>query len=307
MDALASSLLHVHWLVPVAIYCIVAYVGVRWLSKHLADMPDQTKRLTINYAFCAAFGAVFAASTGGLIFDIGFLLVMVFGGVLNATAIMTNWKATRVSLSKTSLLSWGDDIVALLLAAWLVGDHKYLNAWGTVGMLVCIATGVLFWLHDWKKGRETRSFYINVVIYSMAWGVANFVIRYFALDKLPVGEFVFAWYLGSFLTMGATFVVERLRAGNTGGLRPAYKLQDYVWVALFAFGIAACLAIEFWALTLAPMTAVAPIFLVAEAVMPSIVGWVIFREAATFDRRQWAYAAVGIMGAVILASNMHLT
>ena len=58
MSGIAHSLLHVHWLVPVGAYIIAAYVGVRWLAKHLANQPDQIKRITVNMAFCAAAGTV---------------------------------------------------------------------------------------------------------------------------------------------------------------------------------------------------------------------------------------------------------
>lgn len=309
MEGFVYRLPHVPWLVPVALYIVAAYVGVRWLSKHLANMDDQTKRLTINYAFCTGIGAVFALATGALAFNKAFLMIMIFGGGFNAIAIMSSWKASKVSLSKTSLLSFGDDLVAMLLAMLFLGDAKYLNTPSTVGMLLCVATGVLFWLHSRNKGVENAAFYRNVLLYSGAWGLANFVIRLFALNKLPVGEFIFAWYLGSFVTMAVTLVIERVRDGRSGAStpRPSYALKDYAWVALLALSIAGCLAIQYWALSLAPATAVLPLLLVAEAIVPTVVGLVIFKEAKTFDRAQWAFSALGVTGTILLGATMHVS
>jgi hypothetical protein len=296
------ALLNVHWLVPVGIYVVVAFIGVRWLQKHLANQPDQTKRLFTNFGFCAAIAALFAGFTGHLRFDAGTLAVFCIG-VVNGVAIIAQWRATRTSLSKTSLLSFGDDIIAVLLSIVIINDGKYLNGLGATGMTLCLLAGVLFWWHGSKqKEREANAFYLQVLVYSVLWGIAIFAQRYYAFNEMPVAQFLFAWYAGSFVLMSAVLAFEHNK--KTGKGAAAFSLKDYAWVALFAVGILFCLGVEYWAFMLAPQTAVTPVLLAAEAVLPAIVGWTIFKEGRHFDRWQWSFSAIAIAGVLLLAVSI---
>ena len=155
MNSIGTILLGAHWLVPVGIFVFVAFVGVRWLGKHLADQPDQIKRLLTNFGFCAAIATALAALTGHLHFD--FVLYGVFGvGVLNGLANIQVWRATRMSLSKTSLLAFGDDIIFVLLSMVVIGDGRYLNGYGITGLILCFVAGILFWWHDANKKLQSR-------------------------------------------------------------------------------------------------------------------------------------------------------
>lgn len=308
MGSIGQELLKWPWFVPVGIYVVVAYVGVRWLGKHLANQPDQIKRITVNMAFCACAGALFALITGDLRFDSSTYIVMGVG-VLNAFANIAQWLATKVSMSKTSMLSFGDDIIAILLVWVIIGDGKYLNVVSASGMMLCLLTGVLFWWHSnkAKADKEKSAFYFHVLAYCVLWGVAIFAQRYFAFNNLPTAQFVFAWYLGSFLTMAVIFAGRGVVRAVSGSIERsvAFRLKDYAVVFVFAIGIAGCLAIEYWAKILAPLTVIQPIFLVSEAVIPTIVGWTIFREGKTFDRTQWFFSGLGFTGVVLLALGFH--
>ncbi|MBI4065734.1 hypothetical protein HY412_00880 [Candidatus Kaiserbacteria bacterium] len=308
MNLIGQALLGVSWFVPVIIYVVINYLGVRSLNKHLANQPDQIKRITVNMFFCACAGALFALVTGNLRFDSNTYFVMGVG-VLNAFANIMQWRATKVSMSKTSMLSFGDDIIAVLLAWVIIGDGKYLNGVSASGMVLCLLTGILFWWHSnkTKAGKETSSFYFHVLAYCMLWGIAIFSQRYFAFNNLSVAQFVFAWYLGSFLTMAAIFTGRAVvrTISNSGEKAIAFRFKDYAIVFVYALGIAGGLAIEYWAKILAPLTVVQPIFLVSEAVIPTIIGWTIFRERKTFDRAQWSFSALGFTGVILLAFGFH--
>ncbi len=319
MHTLTTVLLGVPWWIPVLVYIIAAYVAVRWLGKYLADQPDQIKRLTVNMGLCAVAGTLFAAATGGFSFTTTTLLV-VGVGVLNGFANITQWRASRISMSKTSLLSFGDDIIAVLLAIALIGDGRYLNAVSAMGMALCFATGVLFWWHDKKNGGESAHFYLCVMLYSVLWGVADFSQRYFAIEHMNAGQFVFAWYLGSSLALGTVFLGRKfllpLLALRSAYFRTVfhnvqvetgkpYRAKDIGLIFVFAVGLCTCLAIEYWAKVLAPQTVVGPILLVSEALIPTTIGLWIFKEGRGFDKHQWGFAALGIIGVSLLAFGFH--
>ena len=50
-----------------------------------------------------------------------------------------------------------------------------------------------------------------------------------------------------------------------------------------------------------PQVVVQPVLLVAEAVVPTILGLLVFIEAKKFDRAERLYALLGIVGVILLA------
>jgi hypothetical protein len=305
MRSITDMLLGVPWWVPLGLYIVFAFIGVQWLRKHLADQPDQIKRLTLNYAFCAAIITVLAIITNNLRLETA-TFIMMGVGVLNGIANITQWRANRTSLSKTSLLAFGDDIIAILLAVLIIGDGRYLTWISGTGTILCLLTGFLFWWHSFKAG-ESTTFYKNVLVYSLLWGVCDFSQRYYAVALLPAPQFLFGWYMGTFLTIGSVFLFRHVRNKNDPQIWETFSLspKNVAWVALFAVGTIASLAIEYWARMLAPQTVVQPILLVAEAVIPTIVGVKIFKEGYSFDRAQKGFAMLGIVGVTFLAVGFH--
>ncbi len=302
MLSIRDYLVSVDWFVPLLVYIPIAYIGIRWLGKHLADMPNQTNRLTVNFTFGALGSGVFALLMGDLRFNTATFVLIGFG-LLNGAANIYEWRATRISLSKTSLLSFGDDIIAILLAILIIGDGKYVNWLNGTGMILCLMTGILFWWHSFEKKAEAIAFYYNVVIYSILWGVISVAMRYFALDEVPVAQFVFAFYFGSLLSVGGLKLYEVL-SGKGEKVASSLKPKDYILQFVFMLGIAVCLAIEYWALMLAPLTTIQPILLVAEAIVPTIVGLWVFKEGSSFDRAQWSFAVLGLIGTCMVAFGL---
>lgn len=304
MNSVGEMLLSMPWYVPVSIYVVFVYFGVRTLSKYLADQPDQIKRIAVNMTFCVTAAALFAVVTGNVRFDASTYTVMGVG-VLNAFANIALWRATKVSMSKTSMLSFGDDIIGILLVWVIIGDGKYLNVVSGSGMSLCVLTALLFWWYNNQKkaNREPRVFYAYVLIYCVLWGVAISSQRYYAFNQLPTAQFVFAWYFGSFLTMMVVLAGRAfLRTAAQNKERAvSFRLRDYAIVFVYAMGIVGGLSIEYWAKILAPQTVVQPIFLVSEAVIPTMIGWTLFRERKSFATSEWVFSGIGFAGVVLLA------
>lgn len=77
--------------------------------------------------------------------------------------------------------------------------------------------------------------------------------------------------------------------------------RDVGYILIYAFGSALCLGIAYWVYSLAPQVISQPVFLVGEALIPAIVGWVMFNERQAFDRAQWYFSALGITGITFIA------
>ena len=293
-------MLQVHWLVPIVLYIVLAYIGIRWMQKKIVDLHSKTKRLFLNFLFCALFAITFAVVMGHVIFNT--MTLIIFGiGILNGVANYASWKATSISLSRTSLFSFVDDIIPMALSYAILGEGQFLNTFSEWGIALCFLATILFVRHSYKKeGRASLVFFVYVAVYSIIWGIANFSARYSAVSGVPVGQFLMSWYIGSFVT--ATLLVLLYKdPDEKPGRMPALAARDVLVMFVYAGGIALCLAIEFWALTLAPQTLVQPIFLVAEATIPTVIGLTIFKERSTFDRAQWCFAALGMLGVILIA------
>jgi hypothetical protein len=230
-------------------------------------------------------------------------------GVLNAFANIYKWRATRLSQSKSSMLSFGDDIIAIALSMIILGDGQYLNTQGLAGMGLCVLTGILFWWHDSEsKNKESRDFYLNVIRFSVLWGVAMFAQRYFGFKKLPLGEFLFGWYGGTFLTLVAVFVYERIHTTQAidGSKPPLFNTIGLVWAPVHSLAITLNIAILYFAVSRIPQTVVQPVLLMGQAIVAPLIGWIIYKESQKFDLYHWGLTLLGIIGILLLVLGLHL-
>ena len=178
-------MLHVHWLIPMLLYILVAFIGIRWMAKKLVGLHSRTKRLFLQYLFCAIFAVIFAAVMGHLRFNMMTVTILAVG-FGNGFACYANWKAIDVSLSKSALFTFGDDLIAMgLFAIVLPQAARAINLLTGVGIVFCIATAILFAVHAYKK-KESLAFFGYTLFFSVLWGIAQFYEAYAATSRLPV-------------------------------------------------------------------------------------------------------------------------
>ncbi len=407
-----------YWLTPVICYVLLAYGVLRWLQKKIIDGDSSSKEEKDARAGSAVFFSkrLFIQFWTTLVIAACFVLVrMLFGvkvaftsdaliitgiGFINYFGAYNQWRAMSISLSKSSLLTFGDDLGAMALDAMFLGGLALLNFWSATGALIACFALVLFGLNSWQK-KEPMQLYKHVAYFSVIWAVANFAQRYYALGRFPVEVFLMCWYSGAFLGALANMIFVRLhvarksisvsyadvgrsmfiapaivclvvlvttlaggvghiahvgftslfehvtghdlsrvipfyrvllsitaigvglyalRVGSTwlsmltttlwGKSFPQYdatslRLLDVQGVGFLGLGIIACLAIMYWALSLATLLVVAPILLVSEAIIPTLVGIFIFKEKGQFSKVEWGYATLAIMGVLYIAVGYH--
>lgn len=401
-----------YWLTPVILYVLLAYGVLRWLQKSIVGDDSSPKEEKSARAESAVFFSkrLFIQFWTTLVIAACFVLVRILFGVklaltsdaliivgvgfINYFGAYNQWRAMSMSLSKSSVLTFGDDLGAMSLDAIFLGGLALLNFWSATGAVIACFAFMLFGLHSWQK-KEPMQLFKYVAYFSVIWAIAIFAQRYYAFNRFPVEVFLLCWYAGAFigaltnllvmrrqamrssvnmnysdvqrgimltpvivclasivfaLAIGSSYFVWKLgspvvdsfiasgvihialksvigiasifvavhivRIGLGSFFRwskqrwssafpehdtTSLRLLDVQNVGLLGLGIIACLAVGYWAVSLATLVVVSPILLVSEAIIPTIIGIVFFKEKSQFSKEQWGYTLLAIMGVTYIA------
>jgi hypothetical protein len=294
-----------HWLIPVTFRIFVGHLIAPWLIKTNAIAHSRVQRFALQYFFCAIIGAFLALALNQLKFSAEFVAIVAIG-FANGFAAFLQWKAMAISLTRDSIYTWGDDIISMVLGFTFLAEGAFLTGQIVVGIALSLFAMGLFIRHAYKKHLAGATdavpvrFYLYIAGYSFTWGVTTFLIRYLTLEGVSIGTFISGWYLGALalaLIVLATYrepdEIHRFKSNEFG-------TREVVVVALLAMVIFSALALHFWALAVAPLIIVTPIFLVSEMVGPALIGLVLFNEGKGFDLVEWSYLGIGIIGALII-------
>lgn len=107
---------------------------------------------------------------------------------------------------------------------------------------------------------------IAVIVIS---GTVNFLMKHYALS-VPRATFLVYWYIGG--VVGGFLLNRAERAKIT------FNQAEVLNVGVVSVGVVASLATAYWALELAPLGLVAPLFSVGSVVVPLFVGLIFFNE-----------------------------
>jgi hypothetical protein len=286
----------VTWQIPLLLQVVITYIGNPIVIKKSTGLPGRTPRLVLMFLVNASLAwlllAVFPASA---IWDER--LLMVGGiGVMNSVANYAHWRAADVSLSRTSVMAQGDDIIALMLGYIFLGESALLTPLLVTGLVLCMGSAVILSIRKREDGKPPpRSFLGWVAVYCTLWGIAVFSTRYFGVSGVPVPSFLVGWYTGSFagsLVVAAVMGKEERKGGVTW--------NGFGWVLALCSVSITGLGLAYWVKCLVPITVVQPIVQVAESVLPTFIGLLIFKEAKNIDLWQRTLFAAGIAGSVVL-------
>jgi len=150
-------------------------------------------------------------------------------------------------------------------------------------------------------------------IYSVIWGVASFLDRYFAITGISFSEFLVSWYGGTLIGISCILFFFREE-----GLTIKVPKKEIMGVGILAIAIWLSMFLGYWAAKLAPITVFQPIFMVSEAVLPTLIGLLLFREIKTlrvktftFLGRSYAFPLekfaflLGLAGVVAISASYH--
>lgn len=294
------------WLIPVLLRIIVGHTIAPWMIKKAATGIGREERFLLQFTSAAVISA-----GGALLFGLSLnvnLLIIIGVGFINGFGAYCQWRAVELSLSKTSLFTWGDDLICMALAYYFLGEGRLLNLPLGIGIVLSFTAVTLFSYSDYCRktkgtdaGIHPLALYGWIAGYSVIWGVAIFCTRLMALKQIGPNTFIAGWYAGALLAAG---IILRLKWRRE---RSAITGRDIVLSIGLGAVILTALGLNYWAFTVAPLLVVQPIFLVSEMVLPALVGLFGFGEKKEYGRAEWCYFGIGLAGSFFVIISFVLT
>ncbi|MDO8463209.1 MAG: hypothetical protein Q7S96_02975 [bacterium] len=294
----------VPWQLPISLGLFTMVVNPI-LIKRATGLPSRTRRMVWMFGFAACYAVLFAWIVGAPIVGTWTLAIGAIGFV-NSLGAYCQWRAVDISVSRTYLFTQADDFIAMALGYFVLHEYAHLadSALLATGVAVAIAGGTAISVARYRGADGVavpaatfpwKQLALWIAGYSVIWGFGHFAMRVFALEGVSVPSFVAAWYLGSYVgALSIRFLLGRAEAGaplDARGIRGMLLLASTIAIALFMWT---------WSQSLAPITVVQPIKQVAEMVIPTMVGLIVFKEAQGLGRGVYARFAIGIAGCAII-------
>lgn len=277
------------WQIVVLSRVIFGHVFGPIFLKKIADLPATKQRLCWQFGYCLLFSIIYTSFVGFQYHSALWIVVTI--GFFNSFGAYCQWRAINISLSKTALFTQADDLIAILLGWYVLNEIKLLGNGLLIGVMVCFAAVSLIASYE-KNWRLIK----YVAAYSVIWGAAGFLFRYFAIKGIPFSSFLVSWYGGTLLGAICIYVLSHERF-------PAIKLtkKEVTNVGLLAIVIWLSLFLSYWSAKLAPVTVYQPIFMITEAIFPALIGLYIFKEKGRLTSREKIAFLIGLTGVAIIA------
>ncbi len=292
-----------YWLVPVVGRILVANGIFPAVLKRNVGLHSRTKRFFLQYLFCSILAVAVAIAVGSLTVN-PVTAGIVALGFFNGLAAYAQWKAIDISLSRTSLFTFWDDLIAMALSYVILHEGRVLTLGGYAGIVLSFGAVILFAVHTYQKkasgstARINPRFFLYVAFYSVIWGVATFLMKYFGYTGVPTGTFMAAWYVGAFIAAIVLLFTYRDQTPASGERLAA---RDAAWMLVLAACIMAALALGYWSYRMAPQNVVQPLFLVGEMIVPTLIGLYVFSERKGLVMKEKIYFALAIVGGLLVA------
>jgi hypothetical protein len=288
------------WYVPVLLRIGAAYIAGPLLLKPLVDRYAQATLLLLQFLGCLAVALPLAVVWHQHQLDWRIVAV----GFSNGLAAYCYYKAIALSLSRTALFAFWDDLLAMGLSYTLLHEGQFLNARLVLGIGVSLGAVILFTVHSYSQQAQEPTtkrlpmrLYLYAGAYSVILGLGLFFIRYLGVQGTALGTFLVNWYGG--IVMAALLLV-------LSGADPAQAPFTLPWRVLPRLGGLSLVALvamsgAYGAYRLAPQTVVQPLFLVGEMIAPALIGLYVFGERQALDRQERLYFMLGLAGGLLVA------
>src|ERR687885_66280 len=135
------------WSGPVLLRIVAAYVVGPLLSKPLVDTYPQRTVVLLQFTGCWAVALPLALALHQVQVDWRMIAV----GFGNGLAAYCYYKAIAMSLSRTALFAFWDDVLAMGLSYSLLHEGQFLNARLVVGIGVSLGAVILFTVHSYHQ------------------------------------------------------------------------------------------------------------------------------------------------------------
>ncbi|MFA5932998.1 MAG: hypothetical protein WCV81_01880 [Microgenomates group bacterium] len=267
------------------------------ILKSIVDKLPKSKALIAQYIISFLFIVFYAIFTEQIQMEIGFFLIT-FAGFLSSIGAYFQWRAYKISLSKTGLfMPFMNIIAAILTAIFLKEKFLYSNIEFVLGVIFSfIASFLLVRKKSNDKSKLDLEWLFSVFGMIIFTGITLFLMKVFSFS-ISRTQFLIYWYLGAILG-SAIFL--------WAGRHDQNKLfQKGFWkIPLASIGTLGTLAALYWAFQIAPAAIVLPIQAFGTAFIPLILGLAIFKERKILTKYEiigFLFGAIGV--ALIIVSG----
>jgi hypothetical protein len=292
------------WYVPVVVRMLAAYVAGPLLLKPIVATYTQAKLLLLQFAVCFAVALPVAVALHQHRLDWSIVAV----GCGNGLAAYCYRKAITLSLSRTALFAFWDDLIAMGLSYALLHEGQFLNPGMLVGIGLSVGAVILFTLHGAQPEppskeapeRLPRRLYLYAGSYSVMLGFGVFFMRYLGVKHTGLATFLVNWYGGVLLAAWGLSLLLPEEATDPIAL-PAVPWRDRLRILGLSLVVLTAMSAAYTAYRLAPQTVVQPLFLVGEMIAPALIGLYVFGEREALDRYEQLLFAAGLAGGLLVA------
>ena len=289
------------WVVPVLFRIAAAYLVVPLLVKPLVDMYPQRILILLQFAGCFVLALLVALALQQLHIDWRIVAV----GFGNGLAAYCYYKAIAISLSRTALFAFWDDLLAMGLSYVILHEGQFLNARMLLGIGLSVGAVIGFTVHsahpqtcgEQASARTPLRLYLYAGAYSLLLGGSVFFMRYLGVQGTELGTFLVNWCSG---IVGAALLLV-LTSPDVTTVLTTLSRRSLVRLGSLSLVTLVALSAAFMAYQLAPQTVVQPLFLVGEMVAPALLGLYVFAERNALDRWEYLYFGLGLAGGLVVA------
>ncbi len=292
------------WYVPVVVRILAAYVAGPLLLKPLAAKYAQAKLLLLQFAMCFAVALPLAVALNQHHLD--WSIVAVGGG--NGLAAYCYRQAIAISLSRTALFAFWDDLIAMGLSYALLHEGRFLNTRMLLGIGLSVGAVILFTLHGASQEPPSKEaperlplrLYLYAGAYSVMLGFGLFFMRYLGAQDTGLGTFLVNWYGGVIVAALGLLLILPEEAKDPMVLTTV-SWGDRLRIGGLSLVVLTAMSAAYTAYRLAPQTVVQPLFLVGEMIAPALIGLYVFAEREALDRYEQLLFAAGLAGGLLVA------
>src|SRR3989344_1146281 len=296
------------WYIPVILGLLIRDLFTSVLLKKAVISGGRQQRFFLQFFFAFMLASPIFLYLGNTSAD--YILspdfFKIFGiGMFNATATMFYWKAIDISLSKTSLFLFLDDIIAITLSLIFLGEYAILNTTMLAGLAMGLLSIILFTIYykipraNSASPRLPAIFFFYVFIHSVMHGLLLFSLKYLAADGVSKPNFLFGWYGGALMMAGLALVFSRKNKKENKAER-AFTKKNVKLMVPIGLAIVSSLGLAYLSFQLAPPVVIQPIFFVSPMILPTLVGFFYFKEVKTIDTKEKLIFALGAAGALVI-------
>lgn len=274
------------WLLYVLAHALVANVLAKYLIKKATAAHSRTMRIALQFFFCFLLASCLSFASGTNLVLQPFLLIGALG-FLNGIAAYFQWRAINISVSKTALYTFWDDVIAMTLSYAVLREGQWLNGFSAAGIALSIFSVIAFARIDYRERGEVRTspiaLYGYITTYSVIWGGALFAMKYCGMSGITFTSFAPSWYGGAFVSTALGMFLYR----ETTALPDArFSLKDIMQTAALSAVIVLSLGLAYLSYQHAPQIVVQPLMLVGEMTLSALVGLWWFQETRQFNTRK---------------------